>query len=164
MNLTQAPQFSRDMKPGEEDAVEALLRAAFAGQDEATLVCKLRKSGVIAGETVMPMGDRIVAYYALSYMIRPTGWLVLAPVAVHPDVQRHGYGKRMIGMLTEWARLTQTPVVVVGEPGFYEKAGFSRECAANLVSPYPIAQTLLAGVGTQAPAKDLIYPQPFADR
>lgn len=151
MDLTAAPQFTRDMHPGEEGAVDALLRAAFPGPDEADLVRKLRKSRVIAGESVMPMGDGIVGYYALSYLTRPKGWLCLAPVAIHPDVQRRGYGKRMIGMLTEWARLTGTPVLVVGEPGFYEKAGFRSDLAANLQSRYPTEYTLLAGLTTPAP-------------
>ena len=122
--MFNAPQFARDMKRGEETEVDSLLRTAFDGAVEATLVEKLRSSGQIAGEQVMPMGDRIVGYYALTYLIKPKGWLCLAPVAIAPDVQRRGYGKRMMGMLTEWARLTKTPVVVVGPQDFYTKGGF----------------------------------------
>ena len=162
MDFSTAPQFTRDMHPGEEDAVDALLRAAFPGPEEADLVRKLRKSRVIAGESVMPMGDRIIGYYALSYMVKPKGWLCLAPVAIHPDVQRRGYGKRMIGMLTEWARLTGTPVTVLGEPAFYEKAGFDRALAQNLRTSYPIAYTMLAGVKKPpAAGTELVYPAAF---
>lgn len=162
MDFSTAPQFTRDMHPGEEGAVDALLRTAFAGAAEADLVRKLRKSRVIAGESVMPMGDRIIGYYALSYMVKPKGWLCLAPVAIHPDMQRRGYGKRMIGMLTEWARLTGTPVVVLGEPAFYEKAGFDRALAQNLRSPYPVVQTMVAGVkAPPAAGTELIYPGAF---
>lgn len=162
MDFTNALQFSRPMNPGEEPQVEALLRAAFEGSEEALLVQKLRKTKAMAGETVMAIGDRLVGYYALSHMTAPKGWLCLAPMAIAPDVQRHGYGKRMMGMLTEWARLSSTPVVVLGEPAFYEKAGFLRGYAANLTSPYPIEHTMLAGVGKPAPAQELIYPAAFA--
>ena len=158
--MFNTPEFARDMKRGEEAQVDALLRAAFGGPEEAELIAKLRKARLIAGEQVMPMGGRIVGYYALSYMVKPKGWLCLAHVAIAPDVQRRGYGKRMIGMLTEWARITQTPVVVLGEPAFYEKAGFSRNGAAALTSPYPIDHTMVCGLAG-APAHDLIYPSAF---
>lgn len=155
------PDFARDLRAGEEPAVDALLRDAFPTADEAKLVAKLRKSRAIAGETVLPWEDAIVGYFALSYMVKPKGWLCLAPVAIQSDIQRRGYGKRMIGMLTEWARLTQTPVVVLGAPGFYEKVGFQREKAVHLQSPYSIENTMLAGVDQAAKAQALIYPPAF---
>ena len=158
--MLNMPSFARDLKPGEEGVVDDLLRAAFGGPAEAQLVHKLRRSRAIAGEQVMPMGDRIVGYYALSYLRKPKGWLALAPVAIAPDVQGRGYGKRMMGMLSEWARLTRTPVVVLGPLGFYTKAGFSHEATQNLTSPYPAAHLSVAGV-SDAPQHDLIYPQAF---
>lgn len=158
--MFNTPEFARDLKRGEEGQVDDLLRAAFGGTAEADLVAKLRKARLIAGEQVMPMGDRIIGYYALSYLVKPKGWLCLAPVAISPDVQRRGYGKRMMGMLTEWARLTKTPVVVLGEPAFYEKAGFSRAGATAFTSPYPIDHTMVCGL-TGAPAQELVYPAAF---
>ncbi len=158
--MLNTPSFARDLKRGEEPAVDDLILSAFGRKDEVHLVHQLRKSRAIAGEQVMPMGDRIVGYYALSYMVKPKGWLCLAPVAIAPDVQGRGYGKRMIGMLTEWARLTKTPIVVLGDPQFYTKAGFSSEFAANLSSPYPISHTMLAGID-KAPQETLIYPKAF---
>ena len=69
--MLQFPDHAREMRKGEEDAVDALLRAAFETAGEANLVKNLRKSGQIAGETVLPIGDRIVGYYALSHMVAP---------------------------------------------------------------------------------------------
>ncbi len=152
--------FARDMHAGEEEQVDQLLRLAFPSDAEANLVRKLRKSRVIAGETVLPLGDQIIGYYALSSLIKPKGWFCLAPVAIHPDHQRGGRGKRMIGMLSEWARLTNTPVVVQGQPAFFAKAGFSLDCAAKLNAP----DHLVAGLTKPAPAQDLIYPKPFDGR
>ncbi|MFT5786282.1 MAG: putative acetyltransferase [Ascidiaceihabitans sp.] len=157
------PDHAREMRKGEEDAVDTLLREAFKNDGEANLVKALRKSGVIAGETVLPMGDRIVGYYALSTMIAPKRWLCLAPVAVAPDVQGRNFGLRMMGMLTEWARLSKTTIVALGAVPFYERAGFSTARAANLASPYPITNTMLAGDGENAPTETLIYPKAFTD-
>ncbi|MYM54959.1 GNAT family N-acetyltransferase [Thalassovita mangrovi] len=153
--------FQRELRKGEEAKVDRLLQRAFGGQDEVRLVRKLRKSKAMAGETVVPAGDDLIGYYALSWMRSPKNWLCLAPVAVDPDWQGQGQGKRMMGLLSEWARLSGTYVVVLGEVGFYEKAGFSQARAANLQSPYPVEHTLIAGPGTDAPALELVYPAAF---
>ena len=154
------PDFLREMKRGEEPEVDALLRAAFETPAEAMLVAKLRKSKAIAGEQVLGFNGRIIGYVALSNMVKPKGWLCLAPVAIAPDVQRRGYGKRMVGMLTEWSRITKTPIIVLGNPAFYERAGFSRAQAAGLRGPYPIENTMMSGI-TGAPAETLVYPAAF---
>ena len=158
----QTPEFQREMRPGEEPGVEALLRLAFDGADEAKLVAALRKAGDMAGEQVICSNGAVIAYCALSRMRAPKGWLCLAPVAVHPDWQGRKIGKRMIGMISEWARISGTHVVVLGQVPFYQAAGFSVARAARLTSPYPIEHTLLAGPGTDAPVADLVYPGPFA--
>ena len=41
------PEFSREMRRGEDGAVDALLRLAFDGRAEALLVSKLRRAGVM---------------------------------------------------------------------------------------------------------------------
>lgn len=161
--MLQFPEHAREMRKGEEDAVDALLKAAFETDAEANLVKTLRKSGQIAGETVLPMGDRIVGYYALSKMVAPKGWLCLAPVAISPDVQGRNFGTRMLGMLTEWAKRSNQTIVVLGAPDFYERAGFSLKRAKNLTSPYPISHTMIAGPGENAPNHTLKYPRAFAN-
>ncbi|QFT62182.1 GNAT family N-acetyltransferase [Roseivivax sp. THAF30] len=150
--------FMREMRAGEEDAVEALLRAAFPGPDEANLVRHLRKSGAIAGEQVVTEGDQLLGYLALSQMIAPKGWLCLAPVAVAPDRQRQGIGRRMCRFLAGWAEAAGQTIVVLGEPGFYQRCGF--RMAEGLTSPFPVDHTLVVG-----PAKSkesaLVYPKAF---
>lgn len=149
------------MNPGEEQAVERLLQRAFEGSDEAQLVRKLRKSRQIAGEMVVPGEGGIVGYYALSRMVEPKGWLALAPVAVDPEWQGRGIGRRMVGMAAEWARLSKTTIVVLGAVPFYERAGFSAARAAKLISAYPVEHLLLAGPGEDAPERALVYPSTF---
>ncbi|WP_254054535.1 GNAT family N-acetyltransferase [Roseovarius sp. EL26] len=161
--MINGPDFGREMRRGEEGEVEALLRLAFGGDEEVRLVRQLRKDRVIAGEMVMTFEGTLVGYYALSQFVAPKKWLCLAPVAVHPDVQGRGYGRRMIGMLTAWAQASRNTVVVLGQVGFYGRAGFNAERAAKLTSPYPIEHTLLAGPGEDVPEKELIYPKAFGD-
>lgn len=159
--ILRFPEFSRAMRRGDEPAVDDLLTRAFGSDAEADLVHALRRAGDIAGEVVLPFQGGVVGYYALSRMRAPEGWLCLAPVAIAPDWQGSGHGRRMIGMLSEWARRSGTFVVVTGQLPFYSRAGFSAERAARLTLPDPGTQTLLAGPGEEAPQLDLIYPKVF---
>ena len=160
MNTPIFPSFTRPMRADETAQVDALLREAFGGPEEAELVVKLRKAGIMAGEMVLPLGDEVIGYYALSQMAAPKGWLCLAPVAIAPEWQCKNHGKRLISQLVAWAQSTKQPVVVLGQVAFYEAAGFSQAAASKLQSPYPIENTMLAGhAGT--PEAQLVYPKAF---
>ena len=156
------PDFCRDMRRVEEPAVDALLRDAFGGDAEVRLVADLRKAGKMMGEMVLPYEGGIVGYAGLVQMSAPRGWLALASVAIAPALQGRRHGVRMVGLISEWARITQTPLVVVGPRAFYEKAGFLHANAQGLETPYPLADTLIAGV-TDTPYETLIYPKAFKD-
>lgn len=160
--MALGPDFCRDMAPAEEPAVDALLRAAFEGDAEARLVHALRKSGQMIGEMVLPLAGGVIGYAGLVQLTAPRGWIALAPVAVAAPYRKHGYGKRMVGLISEWAKITKTPVVVVGARDFYEKAGFSHKQAQGLISPYPVEHTLIAGV-EGIPVERLTYPKAFKD-
>ncbi|SIS66944.1 putative acetyltransferase [Roseivivax lentus] len=151
--------FMREMRAGEEGAVDALLRAAFGGPDEALLVTALRKSGDIAGEQVVAEGGSIVGYLALSAMPAPKGWLCLAPVAVAPDRQGAGIGRRMVRFVAGWAEAAGQTLVVLGDPTFYGRCGF--RAATGLTSPFPIDHTLVAGPAKARPGTALVYPKAF---
>ncbi|SEV94211.1 putative acetyltransferase [Cognatiyoonia koreensis] len=160
--MVVGPDFCRDMRAVEEPAVDALLRAAFGGEAEVRLVHALRKSGKMMGEMVLPYEGGVVGYAALSQLTAPKGWLALAPVAIADHMRGRRNGQRMVGLITEWARITQTPIVVVGPVQFYERAGFSRANAQGLETPYPLERTLIAGV-EGIPVERLIYPNAFKD-
>ncbi|MDZ4088547.1 MAG: N-acetyltransferase [Tabrizicola sp.] len=177
------PDFSREMRSGEEGEVDALLRAAFPGPEEAKLVRDLRASGQMVAEMVTPWQDRIAAYAAVSRMVAPEGWICLAPVAVWPEWQRgalgrndgdsrpnpYHFGTRLVSMLVTVVRNSSvfsigsaTPtLVVLGKPSFYARCGFSLERAERLTSPYPIANTLIARSGDDTPEATLVYPAAF---
>jgi putative acetyltransferase len=186
MPLVIGPDVS-SLRPGEEDEVEALLRAAFPGPEEAGLVRRLRADGVMQSERVLRWQGRIGAYVAMSRMIFPKGWLALAPVAVlpawqggvlgrdQPDMQDHyRFGSRIVRhtasefiefghrLREELQPKDRKPtLVVLGKPSFYARCGFSLERAARLTSPYPIANTLIARAGDDVPEEALVYPPAF---
>lgn len=178
------PDFARQPMAGEQNEIDALLVAAFGRRDEADLVCRLRAEGDMWMEVVKPWHGMIGAYAALSRMRAPAGWACLAPVAVLPryqrgaaardPAQRHAYafGTRLVRELVSYVGAPDhlhaegpsppTTIVVVGRPDFYTRAGFSFSRARSLVTPYPLAQTLIARPGTDVPAETLVYPPAFA--
>jgi putative acetyltransferase len=154
------PEYVRGFRDTDAEAVEALLLAAFGGPGEAGLVRALRASGALAVELVLPWEGRIIAHVGLSRMVAPDGWLCLAPLAVAEAWRGRRLGVRMAKAAVSLA--VGRTVVVLGEPAFYARAGFSVARAAGLVSPYGSSQTLIARPGDDMPEGELIYPAAFA--
>ena len=145
--------------PHDAAAVEALLRAAFDGQDEADLVVALRRAGAIFGEWVAVMGSEVVGHVALSRMVAPEGWLCLAPLAVQPERQGQGIGTALARRAASEAGAATA--VVLGEPGFYARAGFDTARAAALRAPYPLEYLSILRPGDDVPQARLVYPEAF---
>lgn len=164
----------RYVAPADFDGIDRLLRVAFPGPDEAELTLRLRNDGVMWAEFVIESAGRIAAYAALSRMTAPEGWACLAPVATAPDLQaaqvpgakKPRFGTRIVTNLVDWALDASgddrpEAVVVLGEPGFYGRCGFSLARAQRLITPYPVAYTSIAGAGNDTPAETLLYPAAF---
>jgi putative acetyltransferase len=155
----------RPARPHDAAAIDALLGAAFGGQDEARLVERLRASGEAIVELVAEEAGAVVGQLMLSRMVRPEGWLALAPVAVAPGRQRRGIGAALVRAAEAAARAGGwQAVVVVGDPGYYGRFGFSVDAARRLASPYPLEVTGLLLLGAEPPeaGAELVYPAAFA--
>lgn len=155
------PEFMRPLRVSDVAAVDGLLRAAFPGDEEAGLVTRLRAAGEMEAEIVLPWEGAVIGYLALSRLLAPAGWLALAPVAIAPAWQRRGLGARLVARTMQLMAIKGKTTVVLGEPGFYGRCGFSSARAAALTSPYPIAYTLLARPGEDIPQETLRYPAAF---
>ncbi|MEY4697052.1 MAG: hypothetical protein RIT14_1480 [Pseudomonadota bacterium] len=140
--------------------VDDLLDAAFGGAgEERDLVRALRAAGLMELELVTPRDGAVVAYAGVCRMVEPAGWLCLAPVGVDPRLHGQGLGSHIVRRAL--ALLPGRMVVVLGDPGFYARLGFSGRRAARLRSVYPVTHLLLAGPGADVPEVQLIYPPPF---
>ncbi|KPD13809.1 GNAT family N-acetyltransferase [Phaeobacter sp. 11ANDIMAR09] len=53
-------------------------------------------------------------------------------------------------------------IVVLGQPSFYSRYGFSLERAQKLQSPYPLECTLILRHGDDVPEAELIFPAAFS--
>jgi putative acetyltransferase len=158
--MVSGPDVS-ELRPDDQDEVDALLRAAFPGSEEALLVHRLRAGGAMVSERVIRWQGRIGAYAGISRMVAPAGWFALAPVAVLPEWQGVRFGTRIVQHPELQPKDGKPTLVVLGKPSFYSRCGFSQERAARLATPYPVSYTLIARSGEDTPEERLDYPPAF---
>jgi len=130
----------REERGGDEEPIANLLRAAFPGEEEAALVERLRRGGEIVASLVAERSGVVVGYLAFSrtWLKNANGrdelaWL--APVAVDPEYQNIGVGSSLIkaGLLL-CGELGVATAIVLGDPSYYARFGFSSEGARGLES------------------------------
>lgn len=149
----------RPARPGDFDAVDALLRRAFEGDAEARLVRDLRPAEI---ELVADEAGEIAGHIMLSALEAPFRALALAPLAVEPEWQGHGVGSALVRAAIDLAAGWDA-IIVLGEPGYYSRFGFDADLAAGYAcayaGPYLLALPLIADL----PATGrIIYPQAFS--
>lgn len=162
----------RTERPSEAAAIERVNVAAFPSPAEATLVRRLRETGTLTISLVAETEQHeIVGHIAFSPVsvegvtsVPPA--LGLAPVAVSPECQRQGIGAQLIRAgLQQCATLASPFVVVLGEPHFYQRFGFTTASAAGLMNEYGVdAEFMVLGVGTSTPPRGMVrYAPVFAE-
>lgn len=166
----------REEQAADVDAIRELNQAAFATGLEARLVDRLRADGSIVASLVALDDDRVVGHIAFSPLqihvdaagaARTIAALALAPMAVRPAFQRQGIGTRLVRAGVELcAARGHRIVLVVGDPAYYSRFGFSTALALPLRSPYsgPASMALELEAGALASvAGSVEYAEAFSD-
>lgn len=140
----------RTERPQDVKAISDLHLGAFPGPDEAGLVDQLREDGDVIISLVAVEDDVVIGHVVFSHMVAPESTLGLGPVAVKSEWREQRIAERLIreGIRTasnnEW-----TDVIVLGDPAYYERFGFSADAAEGLTcvyaSPYLMALTIAGG-------------------
>ncbi len=122
-------------------AIDILNRAAFGGPEEANLVRELRVSGDVALELVALGPDEAVRGHILfsTLQVQPATrrLAALAPLCVQPGQQHKGIGKALIQTgLGLCQQRGFDGIIVLGDPAYYTRFGFTRQKAENLITPY----------------------------
>ncbi len=132
----------RPSRPDELQAILAVHRAAFGREDEAGLVRRLQADGDLVFDRLAEDGGVVVAHVAFSPVRIAEGddgkVLGLAPVAVLPEWQRGGVGSALIRASLDALRAEKQvrAVVVLGEPAYYARFGFTPASQAGLHDIY----------------------------
>jgi putative acetyltransferase len=132
----------RPEQPADADAIRQVLEAAFPTAAEAHLVELLRAGGHLGISFVAELDDEIVGHIAFSPVeiegvdVEGIG-IGLAPLAVVLDYQRQGIGGQLVREgLAACDRAGSGFVVVLGEPEYYQRFGFTRADRRRLGNEY----------------------------
>ena len=157
-------ETQRDVEP-----IQRLNVIAFDGRtEEADLVDALRTAGDLVLSLVARDKDRVVGHIAFSRVTieaaaGPVGGIALAPVAVRPEHQNRGIGRRLIEAgLQRLSQQGESIVLVVGNPAYYKRFGFSIEQGKAFPCEYsgPYFMALVMD-DAPAPTGPVIYPDAF---
>jgi putative acetyltransferase len=142
MTEAQTTFAVRERTPGDDDAIAAVVTAAFAGPDEAALIGALRRDGDMVCEFVAVQNGDVVGHIAFSRLAVRSGSqdlraTALAPLAVAPGVQRRRIGDTLTRHAIERLRESGEDLcVVLGHPAYYPRFGFSDLLGKLLDAPY----------------------------
>jgi len=135
----------RPERPGDEAAISQVIGEAFAGADhsdgtEARIVEQLRAGGSLALSLVAE-GNGVLGHVAFSPVDISDGsvrWFGLGPVAVAPYRQGVGIGAALIEQGLDLLRqMDAAGCVVLGEPAYYGRFGFTHDPALVYPGPPP---------------------------
>lgn len=155
----------RPETPADRPALYRLIAQAFGRPDEADLVMRLRRSGVVGLSLVAADGPRLVGQALCSVIGGPMRALALAPVSVAPDRQGEGIARTLIRATLAEARAARWQAVfVLGNPDFYGRYGFDTAAAAGFDCPYAGPYFMVAALEPVLPVRSgwLAYPAAFA--
>ena len=150
-------------------AVNAIYEAAFGQLIEADLVRHLHHDGELL-LSLTAYADEPAGHIAFSYLTLheapPVKGAVLAPLAVAPEFQKQGVGSTLVRRGLE--RLTADGydlVVVLGDPNYYGRFGFTSQLARPLKTPYdgPYLQALALSEKGKEVHGPVSYARAFAE-
>jgi putative acetyltransferase len=158
--------------PADAAAIRSVTEAAFKGaehssQTEAAIVDALRDSGALAISLVAERDGAIIGHVAFSPVLldgADKGWFGLGPVSVLPDLQGSGVGTALIREgLKLLERRGAKGCVLLGDPSYYGRFGFTSDHALRYPGPPPQYFQSLILSGDPA-AGDVTYHAGFEAR
>jgi putative acetyltransferase len=129
----------RHVRPADHAAIAQLIQDAFGQADEADLVAQLRADGDVVFELVAEEDGELCGHILFSrlWADRSDLYGALAPLAVTPARQGQGVGSRLMRAGLENAReFGCHGLLVLGDPAYYGRFGFSVEAAREVKSPF----------------------------
>jgi putative acetyltransferase len=165
--VTRDPSI-RPEEPSDRDAIRAVHEQAFGDAAEADLVDRLRSDGELVLSLVAVLQGVVghVAFSRLELSDIHVRAVALAPVAVLPPVQRSGIGTGLVREgLHRLAASGEDLVLVLGDPAYYRRFGFSPEQARGFTTPYdgPYLQGLALSEAGREANGPVRYGRAFAD-
>nr|WMC97810.1 N-acetyltransferase [Aminobacter aminovorans] len=157
----------RAATPRDREAIRLVEEHAFGQQAEAGLVDALVAEGDAVVELVAEEDGDVVGHILFSRLYIQNGGktvpaVALAPLAVEPDFHGTGIG----GALVREAHIRlkdagETIAVVLGDPAYYGRFGYSHERAARFESDYQCDALQALAWGEAPETGKLVYASAF---
>ena len=136
----------REALDSDLDDILYVERMAFGQDDEAELVKNLLKDpsakpilSLIALKNDRAVGHILFTSARLSNTQHPTSVVILAPLAIIPEVQKQGIGSKLIQKGLQILSKSGTDLVfVLGHPEYYPSHGFKPAGQFGFAAPHPI--------------------------
>lgn len=128
--------------PIDAPGIDALLKRAFQGGEEANLVRGLREDGQLTlGVVATDDEGQVVGYVAFSPVSiegEELQWVGLAPLAVDEAWRGQGIGRQLVYEgLDSLNEFGYAAVVALGDPAFYNRLGFEPAARYGLHCRWP---------------------------
>ena len=130
--------------------IRHMLKQAFDEPQEANLVDLLRTAGQARISLVAILNSQVVGHIlyspvAIDSVQRDDRAVGLAPLAVLPELQGKGIGSRLVRQGLDECRTGGYDIVVVlGDPTFFSRFGFSRASSCGLQNEYGVDEPFMA--------------------
>jgi predicted N-acetyltransferase YhbS len=160
MTVTITPLSHADAQ-----AVEALLDAAFGADRQTRTAYRIREGMTSISALSFAAFDSarlIGTLQSWPVYVGNAPLTLVGPVAVAPDVQRGGIGRKLMTALINAAG--DTPMVMIGDPEYYGRFfGFAADATGGWEVPGPVERhRLLARNAGGLPETGMMGPRAFA--
>jgi putative acetyltransferase len=154
--------------PSDAQQVRDLLEASFPGLVEAELVDSLRRDRDIVLSLAAEDQGVVIGYIAFSRLMveggeAPFPAVALAPIAVYTEYQQQGVATRLVRESHAClAAMGETLSVVLGEPAYYSRFGYSNRRVARFECEYQSPYLMGLSFGAAPWEGRLVYAPAFA--
>lgn len=162
----------RDERPEDVEVIDEITRKAFATkafseQTEHFIIRALRAADAMTLSLVAEIEGEVVGHVAFSPVEisdGATGWFGLGPVAVREDLQRRGIGSALIRTgLARLEELGANGCILLGDPGYYHRFGFSNR-SELILEGVPPEYFMALDFGNSRPTGAVCYHPAFNAR
>ena len=123
-----------------DDALNALLDDAF-GTDRHLRTAYLLRKGMTAIDhlsfAIMHDAALVGSIQCWPIRVDDAPLILVGPVAVATNQQNNGLGKQLMQLMLAAATTHDAPMVMIGDPGYYGRFGFSADGTAGWALPGP---------------------------
>lgn len=138
----------RETSAADQPAILQVHRLAFGQDEEAGLVRAILADptaapalSLLAEDGGEPLGHILFSRVRLAEAESGCAAAILAPLAVVPEAQGKGIGGKLIQAGLDRLREAGVALVfVLGDPGYYNRFGFTPASGQGLSAPYPLPE------------------------